>query len=276
VGPSTRTNIRASEWLVIGYFVYVAVVAVFFFAPWNELAVAIVVTGVVIALARTKSYLRDFAPLAFALTAYREMDWFTPAVHTHRLEHQWIVWDRRLLDGLHLRAIIESLGYLFPSYLELCYLLVYAVAPVSIGLLFINHRRNRVDQFWLVYLAGILGVYALFPYFPSEPPRVLYAGEDLPHLVGLIRRLNLAIVGNYGIHSSVFPSAHVSSSFSAAWALHVTMPDRPWLARGMAIYGLSVAIATIYGRYHYAVDGAAGIAVAIVAAVVTRRISTRQ
>jgi PAP2 superfamily len=276
VGLSARQNLRASEWLIIGYFFYVAVVAVFFFPPWNELAVAIVVTAVIIALARTKSETRDFAPLAFTLAAYREMDWFTPAVHTHRLEHQWIIWDRRLLDGLHLRAAIESLGYLFPSYFELCYFLVYAVAPVSIALLFIHHRRNRADQFWLMYLAGTLGVYALFPYFPSEPPRVLYPGADLPHLVGVIRRLNLAIVGNYGIHSSVFPSAHVSSTFSAAFGLHRTIPERPWLARGMAIYGLSVAIATVYGRYHYAVDGVAGIAIATLAAVVTRRISTRQ
>ena len=31
----------------------------------------------------------------------------------------------------------------------------------------------------------------------------------------------------------------------------------------MAAYGVCVAVATVYGRYHYAVDAAAGIAVSL-------------
>ena len=267
-------RLRRSEWLIIAYFSYVAAAAAFFFPPWKELALAGIIGALVIALAQTKSITRDFAPLVFTLAAYREMNWFTPAARDHHLENIWILWDRRLLDGAHLRAIVESLGPLVPTYFELCYFLVYTAGFAAIGLLFYFRRRDRVDDFLMVYLAGTLGAYALFPYFPSEPPRTLFPGADLPHIVTLVRRLNLAIVGNYGIHSSVFPSAHVSSTLSAAWGLHVTLPDRPWLGRAVAFYAISVAIATIYGRYHYAVDAAAGIGIAVCAAVVSRTLST--
>ncbi len=259
---------RSSEWFLVAYFSYAAIVGTIFgigIRPW------LLLIGVAIALAllsRRKTILRDLAPLAFTLAAYREMDWFTPASHPHRLEHAWIVWDRWLLDDLHFRAFVEWAGFLFPSYLELCYGLVYAVGAVSIAALFATRHRDRIDRFWLVYLIGTLGVYAMFPYFPSEPPRVVFAGADLPHIVTGMRRLNLWIVGGYGIHSSVFPSAHVSSALSAAWALIVLVPERRWIGIAMACYGFSVAIATIYGRYHYAADAAAGVAMSFIAGAI--------
>src|SRR5262249_28728413 len=149
-------------------------------------------------------------------------------------------------------------GGAIPFYLELCYALVYAMGPVSLGLIFGNQKRDALNRFWLIYLTGTLGAYALFPYFPSEPPRTVFAGLDLPGVVTFVRRFNLWLVGGYGIHSSVFPSAHVSSAFSAAWGLMDAIPERKWIGWLMAVYGVSVALATVYGRYHFAVDAVAG------------------
>lgn len=261
---------RSSEWLILAYFTYVAIVSVFFHLgakTWWLLAAVFVA---ILLVSLKKSVFRDFAPSAFTLAAYREMNWFTPAAYDHHLENSWIVWDRRLLDSWHLRAALESLGALFPTYFELCYLFVYAVVFVSVGFLFSTHHRDRIDRFWIAYLAGTLGAYALFPYFPSEPPRFAFAGADLPHVVTLIRRLNVWLLGGYGIHSSVFPSAHVSSAFSAAWGLFATIPERPWIGRLMLFYGFCVAIATVYGRYHYAADAAAGIAISFAALIALR------
>ena len=182
----------------------------------------------------------------------------------------WIAWDRLLLNDYHLRVAIETTGALFPTYLELCYVLVYAVGPVSIAALFWSRRRDHISRFWFAYMAGTLGAYALFPFFPSEPPRTVFAGADLPHIITLIRRLNLWILGGYGIHSSVFPSAHVSSAFSAAWGLLATIPEKKWVGSLMAAYAVSVAIATIYGRYHYAADAVAGFAVSLLAIAALR------
>jgi len=268
---SRPPELRPPEWLLIAYFSYVALVASWSLrsAPgWISVKTwtfAVVVTAFVWICSRIGGLLRDFAPLGFTLAAYREMDWFTPAVRDHHLERAWIVWDRWLLGQGHLRAVIESSGALLPSYLELCYLLVYGVAPVSLALLFFNGRRDQIGRFWLAYLAGTLGAYALFPYFPSEPPRTVFPGADLSQLPIAVRFANLWILGGYGIHSSVFPSAHVSSAFSAAWGLLATIPQRPWIGLAMALYAFSVAVATVYGRYHYGVDAVAGLAVSLLA-----------
>ncbi len=96
--------------------------------------------------------------------------------------------------------------------------------------------------------------------------RTFFAGSDLPSVMTPLRRFNLWIVNGYGIHSSVFPSAHVSSAFSAAWALLLYLPERKIFGWRMLIYAASVAVATVYGRYHYAVDAVAGLGVSVLAA----------
>ena len=264
----------------MGYFGYVALIALRFpldpQVKWLALAVFFLVTGLLIALPAAESYgsrelfsiARDWIPLALTFVAYREMDWFSPLPRDYNLELRWVEWDRWMLHDAGLQRAIERLGALVPGYLEFCYLLVYAVGPFSVAVLYFKKRRELVNRLLLVYLAGTLLAYGLFPYFPSDPPRTLFAGSDLPNVMTPIRRFNLWIVGGYGIHSSVFPSAHVSSAFSAAWALFWLVADKRRFGWGMLVYALSVAVATVYGRYHYASDAAAGLAVSLIAAVI--------
>ncbi len=266
-------RLRPHEILILVFFTYVACVAPFFIpsgnARWYPALVALIAAAILLALSRGDSYLRDWIPLALTLTAYREMNWFTPAVRDHHLENSWIGWDRWLLDTAHLRSVIESAGALLPSYLELCYVLVYAIAPISVTILLLNRHRNRLSVFWFAYLAGTLASYALFPYFPSDPPRVVFAGADLPQIITWIRTFNLAILGQYGIHASVFPSAHVSSAFACAWGLLIAMPERKRYGFIVVVYASSVAIATIYGRYHFSTDALAGFSVSFFAFTAT-------
>jgi membrane-associated phospholipid phosphatase len=263
-----RHGLRQYEWLIIAYFTYVAAVAPFFISGnkrWLPALIAASAIAILVALSRHDSHVRDWIPLVLTFTAFREMNLFTPAVRDHHLENAWIGNDRWLLDTAHLRAAIESLGPLIPSYLEICYVLVYAIALISALILLFNQRRDQLNTFWFAFVAGTLASYALFPYFPSDPPRTVFAGADLPHIVTVFRRFNLAILGQYGIHSSVFPSAHVSAAFACAWGLFITMPDRRRYAAMVATFAFSVATATIYGRYHFAVDALAGFAVSFLA-----------
>jgi membrane-associated phospholipid phosphatase len=266
----TAPRLRSSEWLAIGYFLYVAAIAPFYIAAaWRAWLVAAAVAAGFWLASLAKPVIRDFAPLAATLAAYREMNWFTPAVRDHHLERAWVYLDYRLLEVHGWRAAIEKTGVLLPGYLELCYLLVYGVGPVVVAAAILSERRHRTDHLWMAYLAGTLGAYALFPYFPSEPPRTLFPNVAAPHVVTVFRHINLWIVGGYGIHSSVFPSAHVSSAFSAAWGLLAVMKERRWMGWAMLAYAISVSIATVYGRYHYAADAAAGFVVSLGAILAT-------
>ncbi|MGH9666544.1 MAG: phosphatase PAP2 family protein [Bryobacteraceae bacterium] len=263
-------DLRSADWLLIVYFFYVAAIW-----PWHPVrwllavGVAVLLTGLVWLDGRVRgtavSIFRDWVALGLTLAAYREMDWFTPAIRDHHLERVWVVWDRVLLHQQGLQSAIESTGALLPSLLEICYGVVYAAGPFALATLYVRQKRDRANRFLSVYLVGTLLAYALFPYFPSEPPRTAFAGADLPRVLTVFRRFNLWILGGYGIHSSVFPSAHVSSAFSAAWGLLLTLPDRPRIGWAMCIYAVLVAVATVYGRYHYAADAVAGFGVSLVA-----------
>jgi membrane-associated phospholipid phosphatase len=86
----------------------------------------------------------------------------------------------------------------------------------------------------------------------------------------VFRRFNLGLVGNYGIHLSVFPSAHCSGAFAAAFAMREILPEEPWVWRMLIVLAASIATATVYGRYHYAADAAAGFGIALIAWAVAR------
>ena len=265
--------LRASEWFLIGYFIYVAAICPAH-GPALIIALLVAVLALVMAYGEARvnaevfGVARDWIPLGLTLLAYREMDWFSGLAKDHHLELRWVEWDRWLLYQGHGQRAIEALGSVIPNYLELCYLLVYAVGPFAVAAVYALERRERAKGVVFLYLLGTLGAYALFPYFLSDPPRTLFGDTDLPNILTALRRFNLSIVGGYGIHSSVFPSAHVSSAFSAAWAFFLFVPEKKRWGWGMLIYAVSVAIATVYGRYHYAVDALAGLGVSVVAATI--------
>jgi membrane-associated phospholipid phosphatase len=120
-----------------------------------------------------------------------------------------------------------------------------------------------------IYLTGTLVAYALFPYFPSQPPRLAFPNLDMPTVSTWARSLNLYILRKATIHSGVFPSAHVSSVFSAAWGMLGVLPRRKIYGWALVCYAISVSIATVYGRYHYAADVFAGFGVSLLAGAVS-------
>lgn len=275
----TPTSLRPPERLLLSYFAYVAVLAGFCTKSLNLTHQAFWVLAAVgislLALTRAEyffpapvSRFRDFLPLGLTLLAFEEMNLFAPPQFHPRLEQKWIRWDHLLLRDWHLNAAIESLGWLVPFCLELCYLLIYGLGAYCVVLLYFKNKRRDVDRFFLICLTGTLLAYALFPFFPSQPPRDLFPALDSPTVTTWARQLNLWILRKATIHVSVFPSAHVSSAFAASWAMFLLLPEQKRFGWGALVYALSVSIATIYGRYHYTADVLAGFAVSLPAAAV--------
>lgn len=270
-------TVRGSEWLLVLYFAFMAAIAPWFQArpslgakPLFQALVVFAILGLAAWLepripGYTISWLRDWLPIGLLLVAFRELDWFTPANYPGHFEPGWLAWDHLLLSEQHLRTAIESQGPVLPGYLELCYFLVYGVGVFGVAALWLNDHRERVNNFLLIYLSGTLLTYALIPWFPSLPPRFFAPQMDVPHVTTVFRDLNLWLLGLGTIHAGVFPSAHVASAFSAAWGLLLTLPERRRFGWGMLAFAVSVSFATVYGRYHYAVDAVAGFAMSLVA-----------
>jgi membrane-associated phospholipid phosphatase len=261
---------RRSEWVLLSYFGYATVLALV--RPIAlELRLRIVFANLVlgalyVVLARgRRERVRDWIPYPLVLLAYKEMGWLAVPHSGTALEESWIGWDRLLLDTWGARAAIESLGPVIPNLLEVSYLLVYAVPAYAVAVFYRERQASRLDDFYVVLLVGTLGTYALYPYFPSEPPRTVFPGQDLPTMVTHVRKVNLYFVNGYGIHTSVFPSGHVAAAFSAAFGLWLALREQRKQAIGLTVLAAVIAVATVYGRYHYAVDAVGGFLMAVLA-----------
>jgi membrane-associated phospholipid phosphatase len=271
---SLLATVRRSEWVVVAFLFYAVALAEVLplrsavqsrVLVWNcaiVLAYSILVGVDFAKPSLPASITRDWLPLAIVLFAYREMGWFAQPHLRTVLESRWVVWDRLVLHAGS-EAVIEALGPVVSSVLEIAYSLVYALAPISVALLYLTGRRHRVDRLLSVFALGVLLCYAQFPFWPSEPPLVVLFGQDVPSYNTIFRRFNLWMLGNCGIHTSVFPSAHVAGAFSAFFGMRSAAPTAKRATRFLFVMAVLIAVATVYGRYHYLADATAGLLIAV-------------
>lgn len=280
-------RIRRPEAIALCYFFYLALLTLAFrdrpHADARVLRLALTVTFITLALAWSEknwgrlafSIVRDWWALALVLIAYRSLDWFSPNHYSTSLERSFLPFDTVVLQQWQIRQAIENWGRLLPAYFETCYLLTSGAGCYALAILYAYRKRNRCDCFLLIYIVGTLLSYALIPFFPSQPPRVVFPHVDAPQVHTAIRTFNLAVLSGAGIHAGVFPSAHVSSTFAAAWGIFRCLPEYRVFGWLFLCYAASVAVATVYGRYHFAWDAVAGIIVSLVAWGLCSRVRPR-
>lgn len=277
---------RESEAVEVLYFFYLAALTLILTgrprADIRVLALAIGVAASVFVLIRLQTrwqgaaIVRDWWALGLVLVAYRSLDLFAPTVYFTALEQSWLRFDVTVLETWRLRASIEQFGRLLPMYLEACYLLTSAAGCFGLAVLYAAGKRERANCFLFVYVLGTLLSYAIIPFLPSRPPRVVFPDVAAPDVTTAVRTFNLLVLSKAGIHTGVWPSAHVSSTFSAAWGLFQCFPERKRFGWIFLVYAASVAVATVYGRYHFAVDAVAGVGVSLIAAAAVRLLSTKR
>ena len=152
------------------------------------------------------------------------------------------------------RAVIE--------YFELSYLLVYIVVPAGALTLVLGGHPEQVGRFWTVVLLAEFTCYAMMPWLQTRPPRALDdARSDLGRPL-LIRSLNLGIVNRASIQVNTLPSGHTAGAMATALAVGSTMPAAGAV---LLVFAARIAVAAVFGRYHYVVDSVLGLVVAAIA-----------
>jgi membrane-associated phospholipid phosphatase len=273
-----QMRFRRSELLLDFFFLYMAAAA---FAirvpagtrlPLATLNVALVGWSFLFAWAhegrgfRMLDRVRDWWPLAALLVALRETTWLSLVRTPGHLETTLLEWDRIALIDSGLKQLLDSGTPVVPGALELAYLLA-AVLPVAmVALFYAAGERGRLDDAWCIVLLAALGAFAIWPWIPLQPPRLVFPGVLFPPETWP-RRLTLALVNYAEGRAGVFPSARVAVAFAVPFALLRLLKAR--LAVGLAGLALAfvVALAALYGRYHYTADVVAGFALAGVAGI---------
>ena len=175
--------------------------------------------------------------------------------------------EQRLLDVDHTLFGIDGLARferraprLVLEYLELSYLLCYAVVPAGYAVLVA--AGHDVDLFWSCVLLASFICYGLLPWLPTRAPRAIEATRATTR--SSLRRLNLSVLNRASVQWNTFPSGHTAASLATALAVGAYIPAAGIV---LGLVALSIAVASVAGRYHYAADAIAGAAAAVLAFV---------
>ena len=261
-------GLRASEWIIVGYFAYLAGAAAVVANLGRQkrrraIATALAVLIAVLALAAIgtpAAWWRDWMPMLYIVIGY-----WLPALLVSSTNP---VFEARLL-ALDRRWRITTLSARAPRPLielvELAYLCCYPMVPIGLASLYLAGLREESDRFWIAVLLAVFGCYGVLPWLPTRPPRAI-EGPPL-HSSGLVRRVNLRVLGLASVQLNTFPSGHVAASLATALAVGARLP---LVGLPLGLLALAIAIGSVAGRYHYAADALAGAALALLGFVISR------
>jgi hypothetical protein len=140
------------------------------------------------------------------------------------------------------------------EWLHLTYLLYYVLLPILV----LRLPPDKADKATFLGLGTLFTCFLIQVCFPVQGPRPLWPDID-PSCQGLFWSLTHEVSQRGAVDGAAFPSGHVA--FSTAALLAAWRYDRTMFWAYLPIT-LSIALATVYGRFHYAVDALAGLAVA--------------
>jgi hypothetical protein len=178
-----------------------------------------------------------------------------------RLERWLLESDRAVfraisLDSALQRAPLWTLELLEASYASIS--LLIAVGAITAGIA----GLRALEHFWTLVLAAELACYVWLPWLRSRPPRALEPPGVMARRSPRLRRLNGVVLDAGSVQANTLPSGHVAGAVAAALGL---LPVSVALAVVVLVVAAAIAFAATAGRYHYAVDCAAGALVAVLA-----------
>ena len=172
----------------------------------------------------------------------------------------------RWLQRIDARLGLTRLDLGAHGVLEFAYLLVYPMVPA--GLLAVTTSGTYlVAEFWSALLAAVLPCYGLLPLLPTRPPRAFLMPDSEPANTATtsVRRANIRFFAMFGNTWNTLPSGHAAGA--AAVAVMVWRSGSP-LAPVFALLAIGIALGTVRGRYHYAVDTMLGVALGAGAGII--------
>jgi membrane-associated phospholipid phosphatase len=267
-------GLRASEWITVAYFAYLAGAAAVvprLGRPQRRraigTAIAVVIAVLTVAAFGTRATVwRDWLPITYILIGY----WLPALLVTsinQAFERRLLMLDRRWLGGENVTTIAERAPRGVIELLEFAYLFCSPMVPIGFACLYVAGLREESDRFWTAVLLAVFGCYGVLPWLPTRPPRAIEGAAAQSS--GLIRRVNLRVLGLASIQLNTFPSGHAAASLATALAVGARLP---LVGLPLGLLALAIAIGSVVGRYHYAADALAGAALALLGFVISRSV----
>ena len=140
--------------------------------------------------------------------------------------------------------------------LHFCYASYYWIILVSPLFLFFRRSRESFERGGFILALGFFACYVVFGFFPVAGPRYFFGNATGPIAEVATARFEHWLTEGGSAIGTAFPSSHVAATTCAVFAL---WRDARKLALCIAPFALGLAIGTVYGQFHYAVDAVAGL-----------------
>jgi membrane-associated phospholipid phosphatase len=206
--------------------------------------------------------LRDFVPFLAVILLYETLHDLTPVLRPQTVDDRLAALDRRLFGR---DLALWMTGWATPwltRVMVFCYASYFFAAPILAGLLYLGERgpafRRLMLGVSLATLLGILGYLAVPAVGPYIYQAALFPGR-LPGATAGTHYVVAAIDAAKGAARDCFPSLHTAHTTVVLLATRAFRRSLFWAFLPIA---LGLYVSTIYLRMHYAVDVAAGLAVA--------------
>ena len=263
-----QLELWTSEWVVCGFFAYlVALSRVQPLAAAGRrrvLLVGLVCIGLVLMLSRLRpspalELLREWLPAVYLLQGY----WLCGVFYRRpmpEIERRLLAVDTWLFGGGWLGRLVARIPRVVCSCFELAYLLAYPLVPAGFGLFAALGHRARADDFWAAALIASFICYGLLPWIQTRPPRALALRGPLCSPYPLLRRLNATVLRRLSVQVNTLPSGHAAASTAVGLAVWSVSPPAGGALLAVAA---GIAVGTVLGRYHYAIDSLSGVLVGV-------------
>ncbi|MDT8435729.1 MAG: phosphatase PAP2 family protein [Gemmatimonadota bacterium] len=172
-------------------------------------------------------------------------------------------WERALF-GVQLSVAASDW---FPSLwlsetLHAGYVSYYLVVPAALWSAWTAGGRDGLERAAFTTALGFFLCYLCFAVFPVAGPRYDFPKITGPPSQGAVFALVHTILESGSSKGTAFPSSHVAATLSAWLAAGAVNRRAFWL---LSPFAVALTLGTVYGRFHYGVDAAAGVLFAVTA-----------
>lgn len=218
-------------------------------------------------------FIRDAYPFLFIPFLYWELRYLAQLFSRGYRDALVQRWEELLFGGQLALEFSEALPHLWLSELmHLFYASYWVLLPVALAALYLRRRITGFRELVFVELVLFFGCYLIYIFFPVAGPFYGFPSIGGALAEGPFYRLVHTVLADGGSRGAAFPSSHVAVAVGIV--LVSRRHDRTlFVAMTPVVAGL--AVGTVYGRFHYAVDALAGVLFALVMVPVARWLRER-
>jgi PAP2 superfamily len=264
-------GVHIDRW-TLGYALAIAAVLVWR-VPADRLPIFLVVHGLLVALAllipRARRagpvgrFVGDWYPLLILMVLYTEVG-LANLADGRAYDRVVLGWEQALFGFQPARDWIRSSPSVWLSWvLHLGYLAYYPIILAPPIAFWVTGQREAMQRAVTTIAITFYLCYATYLLFPVVGPRHVLPAADNAATQTAIAQLTARFLEHVSAWGAAFPSSHVAVSVAAT-----VIALRDWRALGLTLVVPTtlLALGSVYGQFHYAVDALAGLGLGLAVA----------